>query len=222
MLSSVKQAPPTIVVGELLPSKRHGYNVKRPMRITKVYTRTGDRGETSLVGGRRVRKDSPRVEAYGDVDELNSLLGLTRAHLADSPANRLLAEIQNELFTVGADLASPLEIAAPRITPDHIARLEKAIDEWNRTLPPLREFILPGGTVPGALLHLARAVARRAERRVVRLIAEEPTNEYVLVYLNRLSDLLFVLARAVNREAHVAEEEASFASPHSPLDDSSA
>jgi len=169
-----------------------------------------------------VQKDSPRVEAYGDVDELNSLLGLTRAHLAESPVNRILAEIQNELFTVGADLASPLEITAPRITPDHIVRLEKAIDEWNCTLPPLREFLLPGGTVPGALLHLARTVARRAERRVVRLAAEEPINEYVLVYLNRLSDLLFVLARVVNREAHAAEEEAHFGSPHRPREDSSA
>jgi cob(I)alamin adenosyltransferase len=186
------------------------------MRITKVYTRTGDRGETSLVGGRRVRKDSARVDAYGDVDELNSLLGVVRAHMGDSPANRLLAEIQNELFTVGADLASPLEIKAPRIEPDHIARLERAIEEWNRALPPLREFVLPGGAVPGALLHLARAVARRAERRVVRLAAEEPINEHVLVYLNRLSDLLFVLARAVNREAHAIEEEARFGSPRSP------
>ncbi len=180
------------------------------MRITKVYTRTGDQGETSLIGGRRVRKDSPRVEAYGEVDELNSLLGLVRAHLKDSPVNRLLAEIQNELFTVGADLASPLEIKAPRIEPEHVARLERAIDEWNQTLPPLREFVLPGGSVPGALLHLARTVARRAERRVVRLATEEPINEHVLVYLNRLSDLLFVLARVINREAHAAEEEASF------------
>ncbi|GBC78530.1 Cob(I)yrinic acid a,c-diamide adenosyltransferase [bacterium HR08] len=191
------------------------------MRITKVYTRTGDRGETSLVGGRRVRKDSARVDAYGEVDELNSLLGVVRAHLTDSPVNRLLAEIQNELFTVGADLASPLEIKAPRIEPEHIARLERAIDEWNRTLPPLREFILPGGSVPGALLHLARTVARRAERRIVRLAAEEPINEHVLVYMNRLSDLFFVLARAINREAHAAEEEASFGPPPSPSGSSS-
>ncbi|MCS6816827.1 MAG: cob(I)yrinic acid a,c-diamide adenosyltransferase [Blastocatellia bacterium] len=191
------------------------------MRITKVYTRTGDRGETSLVGGRRVRKDSARVEAYGDVDELNSLLGVVRAHMGDSPVNRLLAEVQNELFTVGADLASPLEIKAPRIEPDHIARLEQAIDEWNSTLPPLREFILPGGAVPGALLHLARTVARRAERRVVRLAAEEPINEHVLVYLNRLSDLLFVLARVVNRELRAMEEEASFGSPRSSTPPSS-
>lgn len=190
------------------------------MRITKVYTRTGDRGETSLVGGRRVRKDSPRVEAYGDVDELNSLLGVVRAHLPESPVNRVLSEIQNELFTVGADLASPLELKAPRIEPGHIARLEKAIDEWNHTLPPLREFILPGGSLPGALLHLARTVARRAERRVVRLAAEEPINEHVLVYLNRLSDLLFVLARAVNRQAQAPEEEAHFGAPRPPSESS--
>jgi cob(I)alamin adenosyltransferase len=180
------------------------------MRITKVYTRTGDKGETSLVGGKRVAKDSTRVEAYGDVDELNSLLGFARTLLTDKEVDAILSRIQNELFIVGADLASPLELKAPRIEQESIARLEQTIDKFNREVPPLREFILPGGKSEGAALHLARTVARRAERKVIRLGKEEPINPYVIVYLNRLSDLLFVLARITNRRTGTPEQEVTF------------
>ncbi|HXF05641.1 MAG TPA: cob(I)yrinic acid a,c-diamide adenosyltransferase [Blastocatellia bacterium] len=183
------------------------------MRITKVYTRTGDSGETSLVGGQRVGKDSPRVDAYGEIDEVNSLLGLVRCHVQDKEIDGILATLQNTLFTVGADLASPLNLDAPRITREESLRLERTIDEFNRQIPPLKEFVLPGGAPAGALLHLARAVTRRAERKVVKLSKEEAINPELIVYLNRLSDLLFVLARVVNRRAGISEEQASFASP---------
>jgi len=181
------------------------------MRITKVYTRTGDSGETSLVGGQRVGKDSLRVDAYGEIDEVNSLLGLVRCHLRDSEIDGILTTLQNTLFTVGADLASPLNLDVPRITRDKSLQLERTIDAFNRQVPPLKEFVLPGGTPAGALLHLARAVTRRAERKVVKLSKAEAINPELIVYLNRLSDLLFVLARVVNRRAGVTEEQASFA-----------
>lgn len=186
------------------------------MRITKVYTRTGDRGETSLVGGKRVGKDSTRVDGYGDVDELNSLIGVVRTQLTDQEIDSVLSRVQNELFIVGADLASPLELKAPRIEPEMIAQLEQTIDKFNRELPPLREFILPGGTPQGAVLHLARTIARRAERKVIKLSKEEPINPQVTVYLNRLSDLLFVLARVANRRAGNQEQEVDFGSEKAP------
>lgn len=185
------------------------------MRITKVYTRTGDEGETSLVGGQRVGKDSLRVDAYGEIDEVNSLLGLARCHVRDREIDGVLATIQNTLFTVGADLASPMNVAVPRIGREESLQLERTIDEFNRQIPPLQEFVLPGGSPAGAFLHLARAVTRRAERKVVKLSKEEAINHELLVYLNRLSDLLFVLARVVNHRAGVAEEQASFATPPS-------
>jgi cob(I)alamin adenosyltransferase len=186
------------------------------MRITKVYTKTGDKGETSLVGGQRVGKDSPRVDAYGDVDEVNSLLGFVRSHLQDAEIDRILAIIQNRLFIVGADLASPMDVQAPRIGPDDSLWLEETIDRYNRQIPPLKEFVLPGGAPAGALLHLARTVARRAERKVVRVAKKEPINGELIVYLNRLSDLLFVLARVVNQRAGVVEQQASFGLPPRP------
>jgi cob(I)alamin adenosyltransferase len=180
------------------------------MRITKVYTRTGDNGETSLVGGQRVSKASPRVEAYGELDEINSLLGVARAEISDAEIHELLGSIQNELFTAGADLASPKEIEAPRIESGWVTRLEQILDHYNEQLPPLREFILPSGSKGAVLLHLARTVTRRAERRIVELSQQEDINEALLAYMNRLSDLLFVLARVTNQRLGTPEEQADF------------
>ena len=180
------------------------------MRITRVYTKSGDAGETSLVDGSRVSKADPRVAAYGDVDELNSLLGIVRVGLADQQLNDALGKIQNELFIVGADLASPLGVQVPRVAEGHSAGLEQLIDLLLEELEPLREFILPGGTQLGATLHLARTVARRAERSVVALAAQSGINEHALIYLNRLSDLLFVMARVANERSGVKEEGADF------------
>jgi len=186
------------------------------MRISKVYTRTGDEGETSLGTGERVSKASPRVCAYGDVDELNSVLGLARTKITDTDLQQLLERIQNELFIVGADLAVPLPGLSNtpdrqrRISQAEIDNLEAEIDRYNGTLPPLEEFILPAGNEAGAMLHMARAVARRAEREVVRLNQAEKLNPLVLVYLNRLSDLLFVLARVANRQSGGGEVFAKF------------
>ena len=182
------------------------------MRITRVYTKTGDAGETSLVDGSRVSKNDLRVAAYGDVDELNSLLGLARVGLLDQQLNEELGKIQNELFVVGADLASPLTIQVPRVDETHVTELEQLIDALLEELEPLREFILPGGTQFGATLHLARCVARRAERCIVALMAENEINPHSLTYLNRLSDLLFVMARVANHRAGVKEQSANFSS----------
>lgn len=169
----------------------------------KIYTKTGDQGETGLFGGPRVRKDNPRIEAIGDVDELNAAIGVVRCEPLDERLDRLLMAIQNELFDLGAQLASPgpASAAAPRVTAAHVGRLEQAIDQYEATLPPLRAFILPGGVRPAALLHAARAVCRRAERRVVCLAQQAQLADEVVIYLNRLSDLLFVLARTVNQTA---------------------
>ncbi|MGH9751968.1 MAG: cob(I)yrinic acid a,c-diamide adenosyltransferase [Blastocatellia bacterium] len=180
------------------------------MRVTRVYTKSGDAGETSLVDGSRVSKADSRVVAYGDVDELNSLLGIARVGLADPQLNEALGKIQNELFIVGADLASPLEIQVPRVGEDHVAEMERLIDLLLEELEPLREFILPGGTQLGATLHLARAVSRRAERSVVALAAQSAINKQALIYLNRLSDLLFVMARVANKRSGAKEEPADF------------
>jgi cob(I)alamin adenosyltransferase len=179
-------------------------------RISKVITRTGDAGQTSLVGGARVSKASLRVEAYGDVDELNSLLGLARARLTDAQIDDVLSFIQNDLFTLGADLASPADIDVPRISDSFVKTLEGFSEEFLGELEPLKEFILPGGSEAGALLHVARTVARRAERRVVALAEHEAVNAATIVYLNRLSDLLFIIARAVNRRAGVPEKMTDF------------
>jgi cob(I)alamin adenosyltransferase len=180
------------------------------VRITRVYTKSGDKGETSLVDGSRVSKADLRVAAYGEVDELNSLLGMARAGLADGQLDDALGKIQNELFIVGADLASPMTIQVPRVGEEHVVELERLIDLLLEELEPLREFILPGGSPPGAALHLARAVARRAERSVVALAAQSETNARALEYLNRLSDLLFVMARVANKRASVKVQSASF------------
>jgi cob(I)alamin adenosyltransferase len=176
----------------------------------RIYTKTGDLGETSLLGGMRVPKDHLRVAAYGEVDETNAALGAVRA-FAGETLRRLLFAVQNDLFAIGAQLADPThEVAAKRakaaVTAAHVRRLEKAIDAREEKLPPLRSFVLPGGTPAAALLHQARTVCRRAERSVVTLAREADVDPRIIVYLNRLSDLLFVLARAENRRAGLAED----------------
>ena len=176
----------------------------------KIYTRTGDTGDTSLFDGTRVSKADPRVDAYGDVDELNAWLGFARAQRLDADLDGPLAGIQRDLFALGAQLADPADRIAARVakaavTEEHVAALEQLIDRLEQELPPLRRFILAGGSPGGAALHVARTVCRRAERRVVAL---QPAPDPLIVrYLNRLSDLLFVLARAVNRRASLGEEE---------------
>lgn len=179
-------------------------------RITKVYTKTGDEGLTSLVGGMRVSKASARVDAYGDVDELNAALGLARRLVRNSRVNNILEAVQKDLFIVGAELASPPGLDVPRVQEDRIKTLESAIDEFLLDLEPLKEFILPGGNAGGANLHFARTVARRAERKIVKLMEEEEVRKEVLVYMNRLSDLLFVMARIENRESEFSETFAEF------------
>jgi cob(I)alamin adenosyltransferase len=167
-----------------------------PVRLTRIYTRGGDRGETSLGDGSRVPKTDPRIAAAGDVDELNSLVGWAAA-AADGDLAGALARIQNELFDLGADLAVPGAKEALRVTQEQVDALERACDAWNAGLPALRSFVLPGGSELAARLFVARAVCRRAERSV---LAVDDRSPLVAVYLNRLSDLLFILARAANAE----------------------
>lgn len=174
-------------------------------RITKVYTKTGDKGLTSLVGGERVSKASLRVDSYGDVDELNAVLGIIRSQGVDDEISSLIVKIQNDLFIMGADLASPMDIEVPRVSAESVKNLERAIDKSLEELEPLKEFILPSGNVGGSYLHFARTVSRRAERKVVKLMEEEDIGENVLIYLNRLSDLLFVLARVENKRGNFKE-----------------
>jgi cob(I)alamin adenosyltransferase len=174
--------------------------------LSRIYTKTGDRGDTGLGDGSRVPKDSARVAAYGEVDELNAVLGLFAAYCPDYPESALLQTVQNDLFDVGADLCvPPTQGEEPgkmlRVAAEQTERLEKAIDRLNEHLEPLRSFVLPGGSHAAAWLHLARTVCRRAERSVVTLMRSETVNAQVLVYLNRLSDLLFVLSRAANAGA---------------------
>jgi cob(I)alamin adenosyltransferase len=178
----------------------------------RIYTRTGDAGDTGLFGDRRVRKDNIRVEAYGAVDELNSVLGVARSNLSDKNLGKLIGRIQSELLTVGADLATPLEsgeshgrATVVRVTADTASALEPEIDLLESELPTLTRFILPGGSPGASHLHLARTVCRRAERQCVSLSAVELINPAVITYLNRLSDLLFVMARAANSREGVAD-----------------
>ena len=176
-----------------------------------IYTRTGDRGDTGLFGGGRVPKDDPRVEAYGDVDELNAALGLARAIELMPRIDEVLVPLQRDLFAIGALLATPdrdkmhEQLAKARVDEGRVAELEAAIDAGEAELEPLRAFILPGGTPKAAALHVARTVCRRAERRVVALAHAVEIPQLVVMYLNRLSDLLFVLARVANRRAGAGE-----------------
>ncbi|RHZ90823.1 cob(I)yrinic acid a,c-diamide adenosyltransferase [Cereibacter sphaeroides] len=176
-------------------------------RLTKIVTRTGDTGTTGLSDGARVDKDAPRMEAIGTVDELSSQLGLAQALISGSPEGAALCEtlslLQHDLFDLGGALSMPL---APLLSEAHVARLDGILEALNAELPPLKEFILPGGSAAIAALHVARCVARRAERRLVSLLADEPQDRASgLAYLNRLSDLLFVMARTVARQEGVAE-----------------
>jgi cob(I)alamin adenosyltransferase len=172
----------------------------------KIYTKTGDTGETGLWGGQRVAKDALRVHAYGSVDECGAALGLARTSGLDPQLDALLARVQDQLFVVGADLATPGDAASiPRIGEEEIAFLEQTIDQLEGELAPLKQFILSGGSLAAAHLHLARTICRRAERWTVTLAREEAVRPQVLVYLNRLSDCLFVLARAANARAGVAD-----------------
>jgi cob(I)alamin adenosyltransferase len=171
--------------------------------LSRIYTKTGDAGDTGLGDGSRVPKDHPRVTAYGSVDELNALLGVFFVHIqADMTIAELIVSVQNDLFDVGADLCLPEKEGdnALRVGGEQAERLEKAIDHFNERLQPLKSFILPGGTTSAAWCHLARTVCRRAERDVVALAHVEKVNPQVIVYLNRLSDLLFVLARVCNND----------------------
>lgn len=180
----------------------------------KIYTKSGDSGETGLFGGPRVMKDDARVEAYGAVDELNAVLGVVRARNAasgspDAEVDGLLALVQQWLFAVGAELATPAQARAraslPPVEPAWIEEMERRIDAWEAGLEPLRRFVLPGGDEVAALLHQARTVCRRAERRVVALHRQEPVAPVVLAFVNRLADLLFVFARSVNARRRVTE-----------------
>jgi len=173
----------------------------------KIYTRTGDRGDTSLFGGQRVPKDAQRIEAYGTVDELNSALGIVRADGREPQIDDVLEQVQNRLFDLGADLATPrsLNKSIKRISSKDTAALEKYIDLLEPKLKSLRSFVLPGGSPVAARLHFSRTICRRAERVIVRLSRNEDIGDEITVYLNRLSDLLFVLARYANRLADVAE-----------------
>ncbi|CAN5143773.1 cob(I)yrinic acid a,c-diamide adenosyltransferase [soil metagenome] len=171
--------------------------------LSKIYTKSGDTGVTGLGDGHRVAKDHPRVAAYGEVDELNAVLGLVHAYCPDVPEAMLLRDIQNDLFDLGADLCVPAVVdeqtdTALRMTAEQSSKLEQAIDRVNEPLSDLRSFILPGGTPAAAWLHLARTICRRAERAVVTLMHAEPVNPNAVIYLNRLSDFLFVLSRAAN------------------------
>lgn len=178
-------------------------------RLTKLYTRKGDDGSTALGGGQRVSKESLRVTAYGTVDELNAAIGVALAHGLSGRLADELGKIQNELFHLGSDLCFLEEDKAgfdlPQIEPRHVQKLEKLIDEMTEQLGPLQNFILPGGSVGAANLHLARTICRRAERDVITLAHEENIGDHVIAYLNRLSDALFIMARYENQANEVAE-----------------
>ena len=167
-------------------------------RLTKIYTRTGDAGTTGLADGSRVAKDAPRIEAIGAVDELNSVLGTLLSEKLPDGVRACLDNVQNDLFDLGGELSVPGHAIMSKA---HVERLERALDGFNKALPPLKDFILPAGSRPAALAHVARTVCRRAERRVVTLARKQKCAPALLAYVNRLSDLLFVLARGLNRAA---------------------
>lgn len=172
--------------------------------MPKIYTKTGDAGDTGLIGGIRVPKDDTRVEAYGTIDEANSALGALAAHTDRSIAG-IIAGIQRTLFDIGAELATPGPTRPASVTAEQVDELERLIDAWEEELPALRQFILPGGSISAATCHVARSTVRRAERRTVTLARQAPVNPEILRYLNRLSDCLFVLARLLNHRTGVAD-----------------
>lgn len=176
----------------------------------KIYTRTGDKGQTSLIGGTRVPKYHPRIEAYGTVDELNSFIGLIRDHDIDNSVRELLLEIQDRLFTLESQLAydpeTTLTRPLPSLSDSDVTRLEEAIDQMNTSLEPLTNFILPGGHVAVSFCHVARCVCRRAERITIRLAELQPVDPLNIRYLNRLSDYLFVLARKISKDLGATEK----------------
>lgn len=176
--------------------------------MAKLYTKTGDDGSTGLVGGARVGKDSLRIEAIGEVDELNAMVGLCRNHNWGTGIGTTLNDLQRELFVLGADLSTPADKKCPveRVSAEMVNSLEKLVDEYSEKVTPLENFILPGGTDAAASLHMARAICRRSERTVAALQKKEEIGEFVLPYLNRMSDLLFALARFENEKHSVAEE----------------
>jgi cob(I)alamin adenosyltransferase len=180
--------------------------------VVRIYTKTGDNGTTGLIGGKRVPKDSPYIEACGALDEVNALIGVVRSYELSDPIDSVLQLIQDDLFTIGAEIANPdrKDRKNPEIGGLEIGRLEREIDAIEKGLKPLKQFILPGGSIPGAKLHLARAVARRAERQCVTLFRTEKGNPSILRYLNRLSDLCFVLARHINQQKSVPESHPTF------------
>ena len=171
------------------------------VKLTRIYTKTGDKGKTSLVSGKRVSKDNIRIRAYGTVDELNSILGVVKHHVSKKLI-KVIAEIQNDLFDLGADLANPItkspKFPPLRITENQVKRLESTIDKFNKPLSSLNSFILPGESISASYLHNARTVARRAESLIVELNAKENINVFSMTYVNRLSDLFFVLSRVEN------------------------
>ena len=181
--------------------------MKKKARIDQVVTKTGDQGFTHIIGGAEVSKASLRVDTYGNVDEVNSLLGVIISFMQKEQENEknTLISIQNDLFIAGADLASPSEFNVPRINETHINRIDDSIAQYQQHLSPLQDFILPGGTTIASLLHLARTVVRRTERSIVRFSETEKINPHLLVYFNRLSDFLFILARFSNKKG-CAEE----------------
>ncbi|NBV50156.1 cob(I)yrinic acid a,c-diamide adenosyltransferase [bacterium] len=174
----------------------------------KIYTKAGDDGTTGLFGGTRISKSAPRIMAYGEIDELNACLGVIRAETPHLPLKNALGEVQNHLFTVGAQLASPnADPKIERMTAAHTESLERQIDAMQQTLSPLKNFILPGGSKTAAFLHLARTVCRRAERSMVLLshMPDETVDAWVLSYINRLSDYLFVMSRVANQLEHLSD-----------------
>ncbi len=176
--------------------------------MARIYTGSGDKGETSLASGRRTSKDDPRVIAYGELDELTSFIGLALSFVDDQDIRNLLQNIQKDIFAIGAEIAAEGKkpsLLRRAISEDDVKRLEAEIDRFQSELAPLKQFILPGGCIGSAVLQVARAVCRRTERSIVSLNKKEPINNQILVYLNRLSDLLFVLARQVNKSEGVDE-----------------
>lgn len=185
---------------------------KKKPRIDKVVTKTGDQGFTHIIGGERISKASSRVDSYGNVDEVNSLIGVIISFMSEENVAEITAlkKIQNDLFIAGADLASPSDYNVPRINEIHVSSLEEFIERYQKHLSCLQDFILPGGTKIASLLHLARTVVRRTERSIVRFSEHEKINAVLLVYFNRLSDLLYILARYMNKTANTPETYCDF------------